>query len=86
MSTKEKSARQAKWRASGDDQAGHRSGLIRAVAFGEGEVPTHAFLSREFDILMNRRRKMSSAFVDIVAAEIESLSRDGSFPIAASKS
>ena len=74
------------WMKQNFDSKAFYSSLIRAVAFGEGEVPTHAFLSKEFDILMNRRRKMSSAFVDIVAAEIESLSRDGSFPIAASKS
>jgi hypothetical protein len=56
------------------------SRLVRAVAFGDDTVPTHAFLDREFSLLMDKRRGMSAAFVDLVAAEIESLSRDGSFP------
>jgi hypothetical protein len=68
------------WMKRNFDSRDFYSGLVRAVAFGEGAVPAHAFLDREFDILMNRRRDMSAAFVDVVAAAIESLSRDGSFP------
>ncbi len=69
----------SRWMAQHFDAGAFYRGLLRFIIFGEGAIPSHAFLDREFDTIASGRHRMLPAIVDVVSAQIELLSRDGSF-------